>query len=350
VAPAVSSRLLAAQRIGLRVGRQIANRFGSGKEIYFGDRVDQYRKLWAAAADEMGASVKELAPDAWEISLGDRSTRVFNYQVELDNPVTLRLAGRKPLVHAMLRDAGLPIPPHLRFDLATLDTAARFLSEEASPCVVKPAGGYGGRGVTTHVEDERGLRRAALLASLEDDSLLIERQVPGESLRVLVLRGRALHAVVRSGRRVVGDGKLDVEALCAGANPVIRIDRDARMTLAAQGIALTDVPRSGRAVLVKSLPPEAPERSELRTVYDTEMTGRLHPEFEQAAVRAASVVGSELAGVDFIAVDSTQPLFGNAFLNEVNTTPAFHHHYDSARESHPEVAVAVLRELLGVAS
>ena len=66
--------------------------------------------------------------------------------------------------------------------------------------------------------------------------------------------------------------------------------------------------------------------------------------------RAASVVGSELAGVDFIAVDSTQPLFGNAFLNEVNTTPAFHHHYDSARESHPEVAVAVLRELLGVAS
>jgi D-alanine-D-alanine ligase-like ATP-grasp enzyme len=51
--------------------------------------------------------------------------------------------------------------------------------------------------------------------------------------------------------------------------------------------------------------------------------------------------------VDLITSDASVPLRqAGGVINEVNTTPALHHHYDRAKEQHPEAAVRVLRALL----
>ena len=46
----------------------------------------------------------------------------------VDDPVTLRLAGDKPVVHAILAERGLPVPPHAQYTLDGLATAQAFLA------------------------------------------------------------------------------------------------------------------------------------------------------------------------------------------------------------------------------
>jgi cyanophycin synthetase len=72
---------------------------------------------------------------------------------------------------------------------------------------------------------------------------------------------------------------------------------------------------------------------EVRTVYNTVVTELLCPSLRETAERAAQVLGSDLVGVDVITTDPSRPLSeAGGCVNEVNTTPALHHHYDP----HPE--------------
>ena len=86
-------------------------------------RGEFYSQLWRSAAATVGATYVPLPDGFCEIELNGRVTRVYKGLVMLDNPVTLKLAGNKPLVHAMLSAEGLPVPRHVVFTLDTLSVA-----------------------------------------------------------------------------------------------------------------------------------------------------------------------------------------------------------------------------------
>ena len=132
--------------------------------------------------------------------------------------------------------------------------------------VVKPAHGTsGGVGITTHIRNFRDCRNAAALASLYCPDLVIERLIPGESYRVLVLNGEVrIHASRRRGVRVEGDGQSTIVQLVEMANqrsrgsrgrrrpPLYLSDPEIRATLHAQRIDPgTDLPGDGRSILLK---------------------------------------------------------------------------------------------------
>ncbi len=337
-------RLIRLERLALQVRKRIEDWRGKSGQVYFVHRVDQYRKIWEHIAAELEADIAELAPDVWEVRKGDARTRINNYLLQLDDPVTLNLAGRKPLVHALMRDRGLPVPAHAVFDLGSLDVAEQFVAAHPLGSVIKPADGYGGKGVTTHITARDQVRGAAILASLYSPNLLIEEQVVGECFRLLVFDDEVLSTVRRSGVRVTGDGATSLRDLVARAG--CEVDRDCQFTLAAQGLSPDVVPAAGDAVLAKSN--RGPDRAaELRTVYDMDVTADVHETTVRAAVEAARSVGSRFLGVDVITRDIARPLADvGGCINEVNTTPALHHHYDSKAEAYPAVALTILRRLL----
>jgi cyanophycin synthetase len=351
----MAASLLSLQRKILKLRKLVVDWAGLSGQIYFEHRVAEYRSLWREVARSRRGTFTELAPDLWEIAVDGQRVRILNHELEFDNPVTLGLAGRKTVVHRLLGAAGLAVPEHAAFSLDRLDEAGRFVKAHPRGCVIKPAGGYGGKGVTTHVRHVREVRRAALLASLYDAELLIEAQIPGECFRLLVLDGRMVHAVCRRGPRLRADGISTVRRLLDAENarrqaaslPAVEVDRDCRFTLESQGLTLDARPEKGRVLLIKSVADAGRKFREVRTVYNCAVTDLICPSIRRDAETAARLVGSDFLGVDVITPDPSVPLHeSGGVINEVNTTPALHHHYDVEREPFPEVAVLVLEALL----
>lgn len=348
-------RILKLQRLIARLNKLWLDWSGRSEQVYFHHRVAEYREIWRAAAEQVGGTLSILDDDLWEIKFGCLITRFHNHQAELDNPAVLGLAAKKAAVHRILQRAKLAVPEHVVFSLATLEHAYDFLQSHPRGCVVKPANGYGGQGVTTHLQTISEVRNAAILASLYDSELLIEAQVSGESYRLLVLEGKMVEAVCRRGPRLKGDGVSSVRQLLEAENalrcrlniPSLDMDRDCFFTLQYQNLSLDAVPAEHREFLIKTVNDSARKYSEVRTVYNQTATDLICDSLRRDAELAARLVGSDFLGVDVITTDPSIPLDqSGGVINEVNTTPALHHHYDSRRERCPAVAVQVLRAVL----
>ncbi len=348
-------RLLRLVRFFRRLQKIWIDRRGSSGQIYFEHRVAEYERMWRHIADALDAKFVRLDDEVWEIRRGERRTRVSNYQLEYDNPVVLQIAGNKPLVHQLLAGIDLPVPEYTIFRLCDLDLAYPFLQQHPMGCVVKPADGFGGKGVTTHVSNATELKSAAILASLYSPQLLVEKQIPGESYRLLVLKGKMVHAVYRRGLRLRADGTSTIAELIAQRNMhlqreggiMIDHDRDLDFTLSYQKLDLQTAPKRDEEVLIKSINDPARKQVEVRTVYGETVTGQVCNEIIQQAEAAARAVGSDFIGVDIIARRIDVPLEETGgVINEVNTTPALHHHYDSRHEPYPLVALQAISLLL----
>lgn len=348
-------RLLEFERLVERVWKAWEARCDTSGEVYVGDRVSEYRDLWRAVAEKKGAKFAVLADDLWEVDLNGKKTRILNYKMEFDNPITLEIAGKKPLVYRMLADKGLPVPEHKVFRLDSLELAQDFLGSHPKGCVIKPANGTSsGLGVTTHTLTRREVHKAAIRASLYDRELLIEPMVPGESYRLLVLDGEMIHAVRRRGPRLNGDGVSTVAKLIRADNErrrergeeLVETDRDCLFTLAYQNLSVSSIPSKGHAFVVQSVHAPRHKRTEVRTVYNEAVTDLVCDSLKKNAESAAATLSARFIGVDIITTDPTVPLgkSGGAII-EVNTTPGLHHHYDLRSEKFPEPAIRVIDAL-----
>lgn len=312
-----------------------------------------YARLWRGAAMKLGAEVFELGDGAAEIRLNGNATRVYNGSVMLDDPVTLKIAGNKPLVHQLLTQSGLPVPEHHVFTLASLEYAERFLEHHA-PSVVKPALDTGaGDGVAANVRTKRQLRRAAAAASLHSERLLIEKQIAGDAYRLLYLDGNLLHAVHRQPPTIIGDGSSTIRSLIDRENERraasrdasvtrLHIDEDMNSTLSAQGFGPGSIPEVGRKVVVKTVVNDNAQRD------NNAVTNSIGRALREEGALAARTVGARLAAVDLITTNPNASLHdaGGAII-EVNTTPGLHHHYNVSNPSESaDVACAILELLL----
>ena len=107
----------------MRVGKSLRSKFGKPTKTYFHDRVAQYREIWTHAAKACGAQCTEVAADLWRADRDGVSVFLRNHEIQLDDPVTLIMAGRKPLMHRLLSEAGLNVPAHRIFTLQDLQPA-----------------------------------------------------------------------------------------------------------------------------------------------------------------------------------------------------------------------------------
>ena len=309
----------------------------------------RYEKIWSDAAAELGARVVNLGQGFFEIHADGAQTRVWNHWVPLDDPVTLKLALEKTLMHRRLVSAGLPVPEHAEFDASDAAVASAFLAHGA-PCIVKPVASSGGSGTTGGIRTRSQLVRAIVRASRLDSRVLVERQADGEEYRLLFLDGELLDAVRRHPPRVVGDGRSTIEELIAAENERrraderirLRVDLECVFMLRESGFSLESVPAAGERVPVKRVVSQ-------NGVDDNETVRDLGAALVADGRRAAGVIGLRLAGVDLITPDASRSLAdAGGVVLEVNGTPGLHYHYEVADGAGAtRVAVPILRKLLG---
>jgi D-alanine-D-alanine ligase-like ATP-grasp enzyme len=318
-------------------------------------RTAVYTAIWREAADAVGAEVRELGSGFLEVRRDGAAAKVWHQFVPLDDPVTLRLALDKPVVHGLLEGASVPVPDHLEWSFSDHAAALRFLAAAGGPCVIKAASGTGGgEGTTAGVDSPARLMRARLRAGRFGTRLLIERQVPGAVYRLLFLDGELIDVIRHVPPRLTGDGRATVEQLidrenarrlaAAGAAglSLLEVGLDTVFTLERQGLRLDSVVAEGETIAVQTVTND-------NRLEDTETFREpLNPELVDAARRAAGAVGLRLAGVDVITPDASQPLerTGGA-VAEVNGTPGIHHHYHVADAAiATPVAVPILERVL----
>ena len=352
----IKLKLLKLERIRRRLQKIWSDWRNTSQKVYFYHRISEYREMWKTVAEKKGAKFSILSDDIWEIELNGNRTRIFNNQLEFDNPVTLGLASMKPLMHRLLKEKGISVPEHIVFRLSELDRAYEFLMRHPGGCVIKPADGtHAGDGVTTYIMSKKEARKAAILASLYCPDLLMEPQIPGECYRVLVLGGKMVHAVRRSGPRLCGDGisgisdliKAENERLKSQNKGILKIDRDCLFTLSWQNLSLDSIPQRDQVFIAKSVNDPLGRNVELRTVYNETVTDLICDSVKKSAELAAKILNSDFVGVDLIMTDPSVPLEeSGGVINEVNTTPALHHHYDIRVDKYPEPAVQALSLLL----
>jgi glutathione synthase/RimK-type ligase-like ATP-grasp enzyme len=312
-----------------------------------------YKQLWKDAAHSLHAEFDEITNGFWRIRRGDSSTLINNHIVQIDDPVTLQIAGDKPLCHRLLANAGLPVPSHATYTLADTHRAVDFMTQHSgSSFVIKPAlGTSGGRGVTLHVRSIRKCRAASALASLYSHELLIERFVPGECYRLLFLNREMIHAVRQRGFWIRGDGQSTIRQLVnreyVGINGAIDHDADFLATMKAQHVNGDFVPKSGQSLLARSYSVRNGGSAPARTLYDEDAVRLICREIQTEARRAVEILGSRFATVELVTTDPTRSLkkTGGAII-EINTTPGLHRHSLNGSNNDSSLAAQVLRFLL----
>ena len=296
--------------------------------------------------------MSEVEPGIFEFRRANAVTRVRGQGVALNSLEASALANDKTAAYEMLGSAGLPVPEHLTFTAKSVGAALSFLARGPLPCVVKPAAGRGGAGVTCGLRSERDLRRAALAASTFGPRLLVERQMEGDVFRFLVLDGQLLDALRRTAPCVEGDGTSSIEELMfaeydrrladhpEGLKP-FAVDLDCLLALASAGLSLKSVPAADTSVRVKSV-------SNYNSREENQSFGTAVSDETKALVaRAADTLGLRLAGVDLVAHSAGPTVRAtNGVVVDVNPVPGLHHHYLTKPAAPTRVAVPILRALL----
>ncbi|WP_341304873.1 hypothetical protein [Pseudomonas sp. TMP25] len=299
-----------------------------------------------ACAYERGIPWRHLGAGMFQLGWGARSLCIHNSKVGSDSALGATVAQNKWVASEWMRRAGLPAP-HNRL-VANEQEALSAQTALGWPLVVKPADRDRGEGVVVDIASEAQLLSAFRHAATLSSQLLVERQANGVCHRVLVVRGKVVYAVKRLPIAVCGDGKQTVSELVTAANneqqampswdraPLYPIDELSKACLQQAGFTFASILPAG--VWAKLRPIESTQWGGL----DEDYSISLHPDNAAIACRAAALFGLDVAGIDIISPDITQPWHANgAIINEVNSAPVLGQS-DSSRRTLPQVLSGLL--------
>lgn len=240
----------------------------------------------------------------------------------------------------MLFQSGLPAPKNVVIaQPRQVEAAVEMIG---FPLVVKPASGKKGRAVSVGLQTMEEVDAAIREAVKVEPEVLLEAFIEGDDHRLLVVGGEMVAAARRIPGHVVGDGTHTVGELVEIANKDPRrgsgyhtmmnrleIDTQAETVLARNDMTPESVPAAGQAVFLR----RTANISTGGTAID--VTDRVHPDNRQAAIRAARIVGLDVAGIDFLTPDISHSYreVGGAIC-EVNISPGLRTHWlaDPARD------------------
>ena len=262
---------------------------------------------------------------------GSRQRRIQAAEVDSTSAVSESIAQDKDLTKKLLRAAGVPVP--LGRPVSDVNDAWAAAQEVGLPVVVKPQDGNQGKGVTVNIVTHEHLE-TAFRAAAEYGEVMVEKFLPGNDFRLLVVGDQLVAAARRDPPHVIGDGTHSVRELIdrVNADPrrgeghatsltKMRLDDIAIARLQVQGLTPEDVPEKGRRVVLRN-------NANLSTGGTaTDVTDDVHPEVAARAVAAAQIVGLHICGVDVVCESVLRPLEEqNGGIVEVNAAPGLRMH------------------------
>jgi cyanophycin synthetase len=265
--------------------------------------------------------------------------------------IAVETASDKELTIKLLGDVGIPVPRHIVVKSA--DEAAEAAEKLGYPLVTKPLDVSHGRGVSIRLTSADEVRKGYEVASPYTKTVLVETFLEGKDYRVLVIGGKVVAVAERVPAHVVGDGEHTIAELIEIVNSDprrgighekvltrIKIGHQAERLLAQAGYTLGSVLPQGQAFYLAS----TANLSTGGTAIDR--TAEIHYETREIARRAALVIGLDIAGIDIITPDISQPLreVGGGIV-EVNAGPGFRMHLQPSEGQPRNVAKPVIATL-----
>ncbi|MES3021059.1 MAG: cyanophycin synthetase [Pseudomonadota bacterium] len=263
---------------------------------------------------------------------GSRQRKIQAAEIDRTGAIAEAIAQDKELTKRLLDAAGVPVP--LGRVVLDADDAWAAALEIGLPVVVKPKDGNQGKGVTVNVSTREQLAAGFLAASEFRDDILVERYLPGNDFRLLVIGNKLVAAARRDPPQVVGDGERTVRELVELVNldprrgnghatslTKIRFDDIALASLASQGYVAESVPPLGQRVILRN-------NANLSTGgAATDVTDDVHPAVAARAIAAAHMVGLDICGVDLVCDSVLKPIeeLGGGIV-EVNAAPGLRMH------------------------
>jgi cyanophycin synthetase len=284
-----------------------------------------------------------------QLGYGARQRRIWTAETDQTSAVGESISRNKDLTKELLRACGVPVPVGRIVNSAA--DAWEAAEDIGLPVVVKPSDGNHGRGISIDLNKQADIEAAYHLALQHGSDVIVERFVPGNEHRVLVVGGRVVAAARGETAWVVGDGRSTVTQLIdsqLNADPrrgpneefplnTIVVDEDAAvmLELSRQGFAPDGVPEEGQRVLIQRNGNVA-----------IDVTAQVHPEVAAAVSLAARITGLEIAGVDLVAQDIARPLEEQSgAIVEVNAGPGLLMHVRPAQGEPQPVGRAIVDHL-----
>ena len=257
----------------------------------------------------------------------------------------------KELSKQLLAELGLPVP--LGRPVSSAEQAWATACELGLPVAVKPRDADYGHGIGLNLSTHEQVVAAYAAAREYRDEVLVERFARGAQYRITVVGNQMIAAVRREPVRLVGDGRHTIVQLIDLANldprrgddlrlPLQHVcaDDDTPQVLAEQGVTLDTVAPAGAEVVLSRI------AHSWAGAGVTDVTDLVHPRVAAQAVRAARLIGLDVAGLDVVAEDIGRPLEdqGGVIL-EVNAEPTIAFHFPPLCDRYRPVCEAIIESL-----
>lgn len=283
-----------------------------------------------------------------QLGYGVHQKRIQATTTSNTNMIAVDIAANKHATKTLLGDMGVPVPKgyRIRDEEELEDTLERV----GFPVVIKPLDGNHGKGATVGINSLEDAKVAWGKAKEYSRWIIIEQQIVGSDFRALVVNNRLIAVAERVPANVVGDGEKTIQELIdeTNADPrrgyghenvltQIDIDNQTLRCVRKAGYELDSVLPKEEQLFLKT----TANISTGGTAID--VTDQVHPENVFLFERIARIIGLDVAGVDVIATNVSEPLreSGGGII-EVNAAPGFRMHLSPSEGIGRNVAEHVL--------
>ncbi len=248
------------------------------------------------------------------------------------NMIAVDIAANKHATKKLLGDMGVPVPKGYR--IRDEDELEGTVKSVGYPVVIKPLDGNHGKGATVGIKSLDDARIAWEKAKEYSRWIIVEQQLEGADFRALVVNNRLIAVAKRVPAHVKGDGKQTIQELIDETNADSRrgyghenvltqidVDNQTLRCIKKAGYELDSVLKKGEELPLKT----TANISTGGTAID--VTDEVHPENVFLFERIARIIGLDVAGIDIIAPNVSEPLrqSGGGII-EVNAAPGFRMH------------------------
>jgi cyanophycin synthetase len=301
----------------------------------------------AAADDRKIPAIRLNDGNLVQLGYGSAQRRIWTAETQLTSAIAEGVSRDKDLTKRLLAQCGVPVPQGRI--VHNVEDAWQAALSVGLPVVVKPLDGNHSRGVFMNLTARNQMDAAFEGAAKEGSQVMVERFVQGNEHRLLVVGGKLVAALRGEPVSIRGDGKHSVRQLIQlqinsdprrgdmethVLNPVL-LEGAVLVELASQQLSADDVVEADRVVLVERC-----------SNISFDCTDEVHPSIAKHVALAARIVGLDIAGIDLIVGDISQPMEAQrGAIVEVNAGPGLLCHLKPAQGQARPVGQAIVNHL-----
>lgn len=302
-----------------------------------------------AATERNIPSIRLTEGNLVQLGYGARQHRIWTAETDQTSAIAEGISSDKDLTKSLLQSCGVPVPEGRLVDSPA--DAWDAAEDIGVPVVVKPRDANHGRGVSTELMLREEVEAAYKLALDEGSGVIVERFVYGSEHRLLVVGNRLAAAARGESVSVRGDGQASIRQLIdqqINTDPRRGETEDCPLNL----VLLEEDPAVAFEIGRQGYTPDSILPLDAQIVIQRngnvafDVTDLVHPEIAEVATLAARVVGLDIAGIDLVVKDISQPLAAQrGAIVEVNAGPGLLMHLKPANGEARPVGKAIVDSL-----